>query len=86
MRIGALVTNSDLAAAPIVRQRYPVLAQAILAGASGQFATGRALAATSCSGRVASTFMTARCLAINGLPEADARRSKDSTVSTPCWA
>jgi xanthine dehydrogenase YagS FAD-binding subunit len=36
LRIGALVTNSDLAAAPIVRQRYPVLAQAILAGASGQ--------------------------------------------------
>jgi xanthine dehydrogenase YagS FAD-binding subunit len=30
------VRNSDLAADPVVRERYPVLAQAILAGASGQ--------------------------------------------------
>ena len=34
--IGALVSNSDLAADPRVRARYPVLARAILAGASGQ--------------------------------------------------
>ncbi|MFG2226829.1 FAD binding domain-containing protein [Streptomyces sp. NPDC048644] len=36
LRIGAAVRNSDLAAAPIVRDRYPVLSQALLAGASGQ--------------------------------------------------
>jgi xanthine dehydrogenase YagS FAD-binding subunit len=36
MRIGALVTNSDLAADLVVRRRYPLLSQAILAGASGQ--------------------------------------------------
>jgi xanthine dehydrogenase YagS FAD-binding subunit len=36
LRIGALATNSDLAAARIVRQRYPLLSQAIVAGASGQ--------------------------------------------------
>ncbi len=36
LRIGALVTNSDLAADPVVRRQYPVLSQAILAGASGQ--------------------------------------------------
>jgi xanthine dehydrogenase YagS FAD-binding subunit len=36
LRIGATVTNSDLAAAPEVRRRYPALAQAVLAGASGQ--------------------------------------------------
>lgn len=34
--IGAGVPNSDLAAHPIVRRRYPVLSQAILNGASGQ--------------------------------------------------
>jgi xanthine dehydrogenase YagS FAD-binding subunit len=36
LRIGALVRNSHLAAHPLVRSRYPVLAQAILTGASGQ--------------------------------------------------
>ncbi len=34
--IGALVPNSDLAYHPLVEQRYPLLASAILAGASAQ--------------------------------------------------
>jgi xanthine dehydrogenase YagS FAD-binding subunit len=36
LRIGASVRNSELAADPLVRERYPVLAQALLDGASGQ--------------------------------------------------
>jgi xanthine dehydrogenase YagS FAD-binding subunit len=36
LRIGALVPNSDLAYHPLVEQRYPILASAILAGASQQ--------------------------------------------------
>jgi xanthine dehydrogenase YagS FAD-binding subunit len=36
LSIGAAVRNSDLAADPRVRERYPVLAQAVLDGASGQ--------------------------------------------------
>lgn len=36
LRIGALVTNSDLAADMRVRKDYPVLSKALLAGASGQ--------------------------------------------------
>ncbi|MGW7018320.1 FAD binding domain-containing protein [Streptomyces decoyicus] len=36
LRIGAMVRNSDLAAAAPVRDRYPVVSQALLAGASGQ--------------------------------------------------
>lgn len=36
LRIGATVRNSDLAAHPVVRERYPVLTRALLAGASGQ--------------------------------------------------
>jgi xanthine dehydrogenase YagS FAD-binding subunit len=36
LRIGATVRNSDLAADPLVRQQFPVLSQALLAGASGQ--------------------------------------------------
>jgi xanthine dehydrogenase YagS FAD-binding subunit len=34
--IGATTTNSDTAAHPEVRRRYPALSQAVLAGASGQ--------------------------------------------------
>lgn len=36
LRVGATVPNSDLAAHPLVRTRYPALSQALLAGASGQ--------------------------------------------------
>ena len=36
VRIGALVRNSDMAAHPLVRQHLPFVAQALLAGASGQ--------------------------------------------------
>ena len=36
LRVGANVRNSDLAAHPVIRSRYPVVARALLAGASGQ--------------------------------------------------
>lgn len=36
VRIGATVRNSDLAAHPLIRNRYPALSQALLSGASGQ--------------------------------------------------
>ncbi len=36
VKIGALVRNSDLAYHPLIQQKYPVLAQALLAGASPQ--------------------------------------------------
>lgn len=36
LRLGALVTNADTASHPLVEQRYPLLASAILAGASPQ--------------------------------------------------
>ena len=36
LRIGAAVRNSELAASRPVRERYPMLAQALLSGASGQ--------------------------------------------------
>ena len=36
VRIGATVRNSDLAADPLIRSRYPVLARALLSGASAQ--------------------------------------------------
>ena len=53
LRIGALVSNTDLAADQRVRQRYPVLAMALLNGASGQLrnqatAAGNLLQRTRC--------------------------------------
>ncbi|HEX4063565.1 MAG TPA: xanthine dehydrogenase family protein subunit M [Streptosporangiaceae bacterium] len=36
VRIGATVRNSVLSAHPLIRERYPVLSQALVAGASGQ--------------------------------------------------
>jgi xanthine dehydrogenase YagS FAD-binding subunit len=36
IRVGAAVPNSDFAADRTIRQRYPLLAQALLSGASGQ--------------------------------------------------
>lgn len=36
VKIGALVRNSDLAYHPLIQQRYPVLAEALLSGASPQ--------------------------------------------------
>lgn len=36
VRIGAMVSNSDVAHDPIIRQRYPVLSEALLSGASPQ--------------------------------------------------
>ena len=54
VRIGAAVRNSDLAAHPLIRERYPVLSQALLAGASGQLRNlatvgGNLLQRTRCS-------------------------------------
>ena len=36
LRVGALVRNSDMAANPLIRQHFPFVAKALLAGASGQ--------------------------------------------------
>lgn len=36
LRVGAMLRNSDLAHNELVRRRYPMLSQALLAGASGQ--------------------------------------------------
>ncbi len=48
--------NSTLAADPRVRERYPVLSRALLAGASAQLRNRPPPAATSCSAPVASYF------------------------------
>lgn len=54
LKIGGAMTNSKLANHPVVRERYPVLARAILSGASGQLRNkatnaGNLLQRTRCS-------------------------------------
>lgn len=54
LSIGALALNSDLAASPLVRSRYPLLSRALLAGATGQLRNkattgGNLLQRTRCS-------------------------------------
>jgi xanthine dehydrogenase YagS FAD-binding subunit len=54
VRIGATVRNSAVAGNPLIQQRYPVLAQALLAGASAQIrnmatVAGNLLQRTRCS-------------------------------------
>ncbi|MFE5876423.1 FAD binding domain-containing protein [Rhodococcus sp. NPDC056506] len=53
VRIGATVRNTDLAAHPVIRSRYAVLARALLSGASGQIrnaatTAGNLMQATRC--------------------------------------
>jgi xanthine dehydrogenase YagS FAD-binding subunit len=54
LRLGALARNSDVAHHPLVLERYPLLSQALLAGASGQIRNmatvgGNLLQRTRCS-------------------------------------
>ncbi len=54
VRIGALASNADTAIHPLIRQRYPLLSQALLSGASPQLrnmatAGGNLLQRTRCS-------------------------------------
>lgn len=94
VRIGALVPNSDLAYHPLIEQRYPVLASAILAGASQQLrnmaSTGGNLlqrtrcyyfydTATPCNKRAPGSG----CSAINGLNRMHAiLGSSDACIAT----
>ena len=55
LRIGALVSNADLAWHPLVEARYPLLSQAILAGASPQSTRVSSMSPRS---RSSSTFAT----------------------------
>ena len=54
VRVGAAVRNTDLATHPLIRERYPLLSEAVLAGASGQLRNlatvgGNLLQRTRCS-------------------------------------
>jgi len=73
LRIGALVRNSDLAADRTIRQRYPLLAQALLAGASGQL---RNLATTG-----GNLLQRTRCVYFQDVPKPCNKRMPGSGCS-----
>ncbi len=81
LRIGALATNAAAAYDPRVRERYPVLANAILAGASAQLRNAASTAATSTSARGATISTTRPRPATSASPAPAAPRSAASTAS-----
>ena len=74
VKIGALVRNSDLAYHPVIAERYPLIASALLAGASQQLRNMASTAATSCSAHAAFISMILRRRATNERPGVVARR------------
>ena len=64
LRIGALVTNADLAAHREVRARYPMLSRALLSGASGQL-RNRATTAGNLLQRTRCPYFTDTAMACN---------------------
>jgi xanthine dehydrogenase YagS FAD-binding subunit len=90
VRIGALVRNSDLAADRSICTRYPVLAQAVLDGASGQLRNmattgGNLLQRTRCVYFQEITKPCNKRLPGSGCRGAAARRARDTTGSWPSW-
>jgi CO/xanthine dehydrogenase FAD-binding subunit len=87
VRIGADVTNTDAANHALVRTRYPVLSEAILAGASPQLRNMATMGGNLMQPPAAITFTTRPTRnAINASRAADARRKPALTASTPFWA
>jgi xanthine dehydrogenase YagS FAD-binding subunit len=75
IRIGAAVTNSDLAANLMIRRRYPFLSEAVLAGASGQL---RNLA--TCGGNL---LQRTRCVYFQDLTTPCNKREPGTGCSVP---
>ena len=83
LRIGAAVRNTDLAAHPLVRERYPAaLARRCSPAPPASCATSRPSAATCCSARAAATSRTSRSRATSAAPAPAARRARASTATS----
>ena len=86
VRIGALVRNSALAYHPLIVARYPMVSQALLAGASPQLRNmatvgGNIMQRTRCV-----YFRDAPTPATSAIPAPVAPLSMVTTVATPCSA
>jgi xanthine dehydrogenase YagS FAD-binding subunit len=86
LKIGAMVRNSDLANHEVVRQRYTVLSEALLSGASPQLRNMATTGGICCSVRVATTSATPPTpRATSEAPARDVRRWMASTGFTRSW-
>ena len=98
LRIGAMVTNSDAANHPLVRARFPLLSQAILAGASQQLRNmatmgGNLLQRTRCYYFYDATYSECNkrapgsgCSALNGINRIHAILGASSFIFIACPA
>ncbi len=87
LRIGATVSNTDAANHPLVRERYPLLAQALLSGAPGNCAIWPRWVATCCNAPAATISTTPASRPATSASQARAAaRATASTASTPSWA
>jgi xanthine dehydrogenase YagS FAD-binding subunit len=88
LRVGSAVRNNDLAADPRVRKRYPVLSQALLAGASGQLrnlatTAGNLLQRTRCNYFMDTTKPCNKRLPGSGCP---AREGEHTNLAILGWS
>jgi CO/xanthine dehydrogenase FAD-binding subunit len=91
VRVGAGVCNSELAADPLIRDRYPMLSRALLAGASPQLRNlatvgGNLLQRTRCVSRVVSISRTSRRRATSVSRDPDVRPLRVTRDITRCSA
>ena len=85
VRIGALVSNTDLAYHETIRMRYPVLSEAILAGATPQI-RNMATVGGNLMQRTRCTYFRDIAWACNKRGQAPVvRRSTALTAATPSW-
>jgi len=82
IRIGAQAANSEVAADPRVRARYPALAEALLSGGLANYETRPQSGAISCNAHAARISTTPQQRATNGLREQVARHFRASIVYT----
>jgi xanthine dehydrogenase YagS FAD-binding subunit len=86
LKIGAGVKNTAVAADRRVRERFPLLAQAILAGASAQIRNMATVGGNLMQRTAASISTTMLRAATNARPGTVATRETASIATTPCSA
>jgi CO/xanthine dehydrogenase FAD-binding subunit len=87
LRLGATASNTAAANHPLVRQRYRLLSEALLNGASSQLRNMATVAATCCSAPAAITLATRRSARATSARRAPAARPwMATTASTPSSA